>query len=433
MFITPRLMPTYTQAEIDAVVSGLFTTLDDFSNVACADGRMNGVKTECDTCDEEINRCLQQHLIRVLFSTNDFVEKILGYSPVAGYHTETLPYSRYQKFLELSHPYISKLNVTNTVVFRESLSVQPHFFTGDTVLSASLNLVRIAESYIIEDPSTIIFRDANNRRIFPEDRYGFPRTLDGFFEWSFETSYVGLFAYYCNLVLIEIPSDFFASVAVGVVVVPTLMFPNSTQRIPVYMTTGSRIWVRSWNLANPIYNSTDLSAGEFHKLLTSIDVGIWAEVVTLPSVTMSLACDVVVPAEVIHLAASDISIQNAKYGVLSVCDLSSLSTTACTQGVEFVTIFYKTDPSLFVHIDAIKETLDKAVSYFVAANLPITVCKCDIKDGFISTAQKSLSEIRLNPVTGELIQNPKYGDLYGHHVFAESLQQVPQYYKTITL
>ena len=51
MQITARLLSNQmTQAEVDRLANSLVMSPHEFSEIACLDGRMAGVITECDTC-----------------------------------------------------------------------------------------------------------------------------------------------------------------------------------------------------------------------------------------------------------------------------------------------------------------------------------------------------------------------------------------------
>jgi hypothetical protein len=86
--------------------------------------------------------------------------------------------------------------------------------------------------------------------------------------------------------------------------------------------------------------------------------------------------------------------------------------------VDAVTVWYSTDSSQWGsqigHPDLVR-----AISHLVAAELPLSVCECEIKSGFIQMAQKPYSEVRVNPITGEMITNLKHGNLYGQLVYSE--------------
>lgn len=424
MYMTPDTVGlNVTQDVLDETLNNLVVTMEDFSSYACTDGRMYGVSTLADGCDYVLNGCARSAVVRGLIDVNRRVETYLNYAVGVRYHTETLPYN---DIITLSNPYLAAIGQSlGYEVFTEGTDIAVSPFLQTSHVTQSGNGYRIASfPFSYGNPMAIIFRDPNNMRLIePVREQGFPRRMNGMWEVALPMS--------ATNVIIQHTAKAFVDV-MGVLpsekVVP--FYRNSNQKIPFVrqelISGGVRFWFNIWVLLDNMFfeEGANFTQLEYYKLVESIDFKKEVIIDNVP-VKFTFYTDTC-SGEQEERVADCVSVISYQDSILRL-DYDTVEWCRKTRP-DYVTISYKTDSRLYAG-DTNVPAIVRAVSHLVAADLPLSVCGCEIKDGFVKAAQKPYTDIRINPVTGDMVQNMKHGNFYGHLVYNEVISTLKPYPK----
>ena len=112
MKVTKTLIPTdKTQSEIDTMMNNLMVDLQDFSKIACLEGRAFGVEIFNEKCDTlNINTCMRSRMIEGLVSAHETTEKKLGHSLRPTYEFDKIDSERWLENRQLKRG-IESVNV----------------------------------------------------------------------------------------------------------------------------------------------------------------------------------------------------------------------------------------------------------------------------------------------------------------------------------
>lgn len=424
----------------------VFLGVQDFARIACLDGRLYGVIHKCDSCEITLNECIRNHLETALLSNLAIVERHLGYNVSPRYHEEVHTWDG-KSLIQTNWPGVEIINVKQQIVDIEDFGPFPisPYVQENLVLTDSGDGYCIAEvsQDFIENPNHLIIRntagvayettivdgyprrDGNNWLIALVNRPTAPACDDILHAQSCKYMYLDVDDVVCE-------ND-------GVL---TPFYPGTEIEIPqikpseVIVGDIRRFWFAPWVLVDPAFygEEVNLELGEFYKLLPEIDFKCVEEIEALPIVyaVNETNCNEDFD-EFSNLATADtrLDLLYSHYGIVQ---MEIKNDTFChdNKAPYKVKIFYKTNPAEF-DVDQFLETIREAVVYLTAAELPLSICECAIKTGFIATAQKAYTEVRINPITGESVVNLKHGNLYGQLVYAEKLLKVPIHQHLIRL
>lgn len=424
----------------------LLLDIQEFSKLACLDGRVYGVVSRCDTCGLTLNECVRSHLVTALETNQALVERLLGYNLTEHYHEETHDWDG-QSRIQTNWPGVEKLNVKQVVTSIADYGPFPilPFVQENLVLTDSGNgycLAEVSQDFI-ENPSHMIIRDAAYRIYEMDQLDGYPRRVGN--NWVVALAgtpeapacAATLHAQSCKYMFVDVDEH-----DCGDDSTLTPVYPGTDNPIPQIKPSETlagnlrRFWFSPWVLVDPAFygEEINLEVGEFYKLLREIEFKCVQEIAALPVVTAMDFNDCSDDFdEIVTLTTSDTrhDLLEQQYGITQ---MQIINQTFCDNNSApyKVKIFYKTNPAFFdvtQYLNGIKE----AIAYLTAAELPMEVCGCEIKTGFIATAQRAYTQIRVNPVTGENVENLKHGNLYGQLVFAEKIKLVPRFQRLIRL
>lgn len=429
----------------------LLVTLQDFSEIACLDGRLFGVKTLTDACTLSLNACLRNQALESLIASNRRAESDLGYNLTPRYHVGIIelkgPGDKTSFRLNTDWPGIAAVNVKPEItVVKEGVEVSP--YVGKALITDGGNGYCIAtvSKTIAENPAKITLRDDDGKlfRTHPID--GYPKRVGSDWLLALNPSdesvpcltHNQLNVQHTQLVKVDILSSTACEDCHGdpdptAQILP--VYPGTTDFIPMAKpveTVGSfrRYWFYVWNLVDPAFadEEVDLSHGEFWKLLPVIDFVCVREVAAEPEVYCQDASYIPDSCATPPVASKyAVTIGDAVRGSLDFkADADPCSKCATNTFTLRVQYYYKTDPAVMGYsLDL--PNIANAIAYRAAAELPSGMCGCEIKTGFIAEAQKAQADARINPVTGETIFVVKFGHTYGHYVYAEKIASAPKY------
>lgn len=427
--------------DITSSSNQLLTTVEVFSEIACLDGRAFGVETACDTCSIEFNECLQTRLLQNLIANQSAVEKAVGYNLTPRYHVEEILWDGKAKRIQLRWPGVAAINVVEDVtVLGDSVSVSP-FVILDAPITDSGEGYCVVEldSHFIDNPNNAIIRDADTNEVIPHQEInGYPRK-NGDGNWlvalgkgAVPPCTTSVNVQHCKYMAVTRSTPTCEGTVFMVRDDEETIIPFA--RTETVSGVDTTYWVRPWSMVDEAFQSDviDLEAGEFYKLIDSVKFICSTDEEALPIVTEYEGCScgrLEAPTENDELIELDII--SAKDSIVQIRFTQEWCNCRCKNPIK-IKVFYRTDPSLVVD-DGSLLSLQEAIAYLTAAELPASSCGCEIKEGFIHDAQKAFADFRINPITGETIANVKFNSLTGQLIFAEKLSKAYKYKRSIRL
>lgn len=430
--------PDLTQAQVDELINDLLVNMTDFSRIACLDGRMHGVNTSCDVCDLEVNDCVRLALISGLINAQNTVESKLGYNLTRRYHTETRIWSG-ASVLQTRWPGLSEMNVQKAYANRENFSISPYIQEGITVEEVDGKCVATFSATLVKNPVHAMIRDEDGS-FYPTT--GNPSRSGGNWQMALMAKNIQppceghtFDVQHCQYMILEADRN------------ATPVYTGTNQIIPVARPTESigggnyRYWFHVWELIDPAFitDGADLEAGQFWKLLTSIDLIDVEEEPLYASVRLLDQCsEYSTYTDSEEETRVEMEIINAEMGAVEIiyddchcpCCQQALMRCRCEHPVR-LTFGYRTDPAV-LNIPIDLGSVQEAIANLVAAELPLSTCNCPTpKTGFIAAAQKPYTDWRINPLTGNEHEIFKYGSLHGQLVFSERMKRVKQHYRLV--
>lgn len=441
------LDPNFTQAELDQKLNALYVDLLDFSQIACLDGRMFGVRTSCDTCEFEMNACVRNHAVHALISTQELAEEELGFNLTRRYHVEEIDWPG-DAVIQTQWPGIAAIDVRQEFSSIDAFgpfAVSP-YVEEDVLLadSGSGYCIATVDRTVVDNPSKITFRDDNGKVYPTQEIDGYPRrNEDGNWEIALgktpaapacETT---LHAQHCHYMYVDTP---ITDECEDGTIVP--VYPESNQIIPqarARQVVGEnwRWWFYAWSLVDAAFaaEEVNLQRGQFYKLLQEIEFKCVTEVEAFPVVTwQKWDCETESWVHTEETLTLDSEVENKKYGFILI-NTGDIDCAADKGRLIKVRYSYKTDPAVINRTGGLF-SLREAIAYHAAATLPLSSCGCEISEtqrGFIPDAQKAYTDVRVNHISGETIYVLKFGNLYGQLVFGERLSQISPYEKLALL
>jgi hypothetical protein len=437
MKITPELLRSpQTQTELDLISNTLLVDLNRFAAVACADGRFHGVETLCDSCSQEFNACLRRHALTGLLQAQIMVEKNLNYAVTPRFYAETQPWDGVSR-LVLKHPGLKTFGVRESIASAPGTTV----FPVTPYLINNLSLVDTGEGYcvaqlprnLVANPDQVQLRTSGGLNVEQDIRFGYPRRTSS--HWELAIPYaVGtsscsgpLNVQHCRYLVVTTDTK---TVTTGEVLP---VYTGTLQKIPVVKKvvdgTNTHWWFNVWDLFDPEFFEQGMNWGQFetYKLLDSIELKHFTTIAAEAVITYRERGKDTYNT----IAAPDFKIHDYRNSVVEIMLPPALTGSCYDREIVSVAYHYHTTPELLLGNSG--ESLATAISYLVAAELPLEVCKCDVDHGFIKTAQSAYSKVVINPVTGMQYENFEYGSLYGQVTFKEILSRIPHYVKVVKL
>lgn len=417
MHVTGRLIPNITQSEIDILINNLAVDLSDFSRFACADGRMFGVKTDCDTCDLNIVECVRKDLAHQLVTSQLDVEAKVGHPITDRYVDEYIEI--HDDIIRLKYPFVSKIGVEERYTLIGKYVLSPYILPSVLLSDSGFGFCYVELDAVVKNPNKVkIFHNGNE--VLKSDGDGtYPKKVDGKWRIALDSQTLSLCSErvdvsYCSLVYIDVPD------CAGLVV-PT--YGGGKQHIPqardseIVSTGVRRFWFNLWEFVDADFQDEqiDLAAGEFWKLNLNVDFYCVTEVEAAIQLYCGDGCKESDAVEVY------LDLIDKKNGLVKICD-----TNACTVGCsnlekKRLRVKYKVSYKECGHTLNFTEICE-AIIYLSAANLQLSGCSCKIEKGLISDAQKAYYSSRTDTF-GNTSVDYRYGNLHGHFRFREIMDR----------
>jgi len=449
-----------TQTEVDDIINNLLLNVQGFSDIACLDGLLWGVKTGCDYCSDcehceyEFNACVREHIVRNLVSAQNYAETILGFPLVEKYHTEEIRPFEGTKYLKMKRPGITAVNVTQEVTSLGTFAVSPYIVEGVTLTDSGLGYcIATISSELLDNPEHVRIWDDNGTSYLVQKRTGFPRRSGANWQIALGNDVKSpctttLNAQHCRYMILEVDEP----TCTGIV---HPVYPNSNQKIPlakpVQSLAGGRLryWFHPWVLLDPgfVRDGANLYSGEFYKLLAEIELACFTEVESLPTVTMvdqdcncqttfSLGTETVSVNIIdeengyLYIEYGDDCtwIQRWKNACPCYCGLYPLS--LLDNSVPFkLEVKYKTEPIISDLFYA-----KQAIAHLAAAELPLKTCGCSVpQETFISIAQTPYSKVHISTTTGDVYSHPEPGETWGKIAFHTFLKRLNSHKRLLVI
>lgn len=425
-----------SQLEIDILVNQLLLNAQEFSRIAGIDGRMFRVITREDICNSFANACTQDHLQKSFVSLQQRTEEYLGYDLTERYHYEEIDWNG-QELVQLKRPGIVSLNVVQSIgdsVGPETIS--PFVQEGQLSYQEGSDYFVDFRSDLAGSPKNMQPRNSLNEYFKIES---VARSGDN---WKAKVSRVGaedisLDIQNPRLMIFDLENP----ECIGTVYP---VYPGTSQIIPMAKSpevideTTTRYFFRPWMLVDPAFklDQIDLHQGEFYKLLQEIDFKCFGEAEAESSVlvqhkvsgwqTFSTG-DATLRLDIVNSEKSIIYVQYGK-----ACE-------SAIQGAKYpikLRVYYKTSPDAVSFASPFSDIMT-AIAYHAAAEIPLEICDCpDFKNsGFISAAQIEVNEVKMHPITGEMMAIPKNPteNQYGKLVYWGTMKYLKRNYKGVRI
>lgn len=421
-------------------LNDLLTTVESFSEIACLDGRAFGVKSPCETCTMEFNRCLRERLVQNLLSNQGRVEEEVGYALTTRYHVEEVVWDGKPTRLQLQWPGVSAVNVIKSVTKLAGATTVSPFVILNAPTSDSGNgyvVVELDKLYV-DNPGHAIIRNAVTNEIYQQQFIdGYPKR-NGSNNWLVALAKTPVFGSFtvnvqhCQYMTVVRATPTCTGTIQAVKTGTTDVIPFAKSAV---VSGGNTIyWFRPWSFVADQFRDelVDLSSGypDFYKLMQDVEFICVTDSTSNPVVTQAELCD----CDTALSTVSDlirVEILFARESIVRISYLNNANCLNCKTPIK-LKVFYKTDPYQVVD-DASLLSLQEAIVYLTAAELPLSSCGCKLDSGFIADAQKVYSDIRVNPYTGETITNIRFNTAHGQMVFAERLDKAYKHRRLLTV
>jgi hypothetical protein len=442
MKVTKTLIPTNkTQDEIDTMMNNLMVDLQDFSSIACLEGRAFGVEIYNEKCDTfNINTCMRSRMIEGLISSQETTEKKLGYSLTPRYESYKIDSQRWVEKHQLKRG-IESVNVVQATTSVDGFAAQTinYYVDSGTVVDAGSYLYVDFNRDLVWNVDDIIIRDSDGDRILIDDTVSNYITVVGD-NWRIKLTSNQtnaddtVYAQDSRFMVVEFTPPTLDN---GGTLYP--VYPDTNQIIPCARAVETldnddvRYWFHPWVLVDERrFSDTDIDllSGEFYKLLQEIEFKEFYESTQYP-VVKYLDCD-----GAYQTATSQyvrVEITDSPRGILAI-DLDYWlinDRPSDYYDFESVTVYYKTNPDL-IGFDGEEMTVSIAIANLTAAELPLKMCKCEIDKGFIFEAQRSFGS-KFVMIDGTEKQNIRYGDKVGQKVYFDYIDRLPKKRKRVKI
>lgn len=442
--IIPSEFPQYmTDSEVYMAANQLPVDYFRFAEAAGYDGRIFGVRNHPDMDPEDehtfiVNACLRSAIWRTLFDVTQQTEKLVGYNLSPRYHMEPLQVPRSGRW-QLHWPGVEAVNVRPLISAVLRTGTLSQFVQVDAPVTVDSPHIYIDVSRdVVQNPRDALLRSSLNDGIIPTiSGSGYPKRIGD--NWRL---YVNRSVYTFDTVNehVNVQHSKYMTVEIEAIedVELTPVYPGTTQKIPLARPTEVlddgflRYWFYNYTLVDPAFYDEpviDLLHNEFYKLHQTVEFRAFTET----SAEVRIVSDEETPrAWKGEWVSIDSRLGLVELNVLGEwvvnpnTQVEELKTTcACIpfcSGVRYTAfVHYKTSPE-YLPERARRDisALHRAILHRGAADLPMTDCGCEAESGFIAKQRETYSTSMITPNGLQLLKT-KYGDLHGHAVYAEIL------------
>lgn len=417
--------------------NNLLTGMEEFSRIACLDGRGMGVITACEECSLNFNTCIRRRLLENLISNQEEVERILGYNLTPRYHEEEIVWDGTSNRIQLNWPGVVEMNVIEDFNIIDAMYDISPFVIEDAPITDSGSTYVIVEldGTLISNPRYAVIRNSLSNHTYQQQHIdNYPRK-DGDGNWLValeKTPPFGTFSVnvqHCNKMRLTIETPECDGDLVAVYPDTDDIIPFSDP--PVVDGDNTTYWFYSWSMVDPDFSDeiVDLESAEFYKLITQVQFACITSTESLPVVTTIENCSEGLAEH------DDLIIVESIYGRSSTIRVRA-STESCECKFPLkMKVYYKTDPFA---VDGVTEgsllAVQEAIAWLTAAELPMLSCGCPLPEkggGFIAESQRVYGDARVNPFSGETIFNVRYRSLHGQLKFYEKMSKAFQSRKLV--
>jgi hypothetical protein len=448
--------PQYTNDELDEILNTLGMTMYDFARRADLYELMFGVKTgsmrskQPQISEIAANTCLRQALLELLVSVSMEAEKYVGFVLKERYVAEEFPFT-FDFKEEGGYAGIETMNVTRSweaVAGLSSVPVVYKLIDPVTIDETGGYPRAILSRAIITNPRNIWLRREDGGGAFGESSTGEIEIVDdaGVSSWSVPIDQAvdsyqtgeAVYAHDRQYAYVDITPP---TLAEGETLEP--VYPDSNLIIPqarrmqVLENGDHRYWFYVYTLVRAEMSYEDeidlVSAlPEFWKLLEAIEFRKWSEVSAPLILTVTQGDQI--DTYTFDQASPDAATIKATL-VSSNNGIFHISTDPCFSIEKHcgywptsmsVKVYYKVSPTKLHDIfrNQISRIL-QAISYRVAAEMPINSCRCKMESGFIEENRMETGKVTRNIYTNTESYNIAYGQRIGieayHAIMSEML------------
>ena len=423
--------PGLTQVQMDQIINNLYVNMHYFSRIASCSGRMFGVYTHIDTCNIEINRCAQEAMIRNLISSQKMIEDRIGTVITDRYVTEEILWDG-AEMIQLKYMGLDTINVAASISDIDAygpFAISPYIEEDVTFSEIDGRCVATVDAALVSNPSKVQFWDENGNLYKAREANGYPKRVGN--TWEIQIDGMKLPCDEADTLNVQHAEYMILEVTSSENAYP--VYPESNQKIPMAKEPQSlgggqvRYWFHPWDLVDEAFRGDriDLERGQVYKLISDIPFKAFEEIEALPSVIVmdidheGWTTFATGEGEIkIEIISKDISSIYIEYGEACRNFFRNLP-----RPIKLL-ISYKVSPRK--HYDLDIHHISQAIAYLAAAELPLRTCDCTISEGFIEVAQQKVSEVRLNPITGEVIQIPRNPteNQYGKIIFWNTIKNL---------
>lgn len=475
-----QLSPT----QLDALVNSLLVPMVEFGQKSGLSHRMFGVITGSSDGERTyasdpnqtnrsaaqdrylINACLRFQYPQIAAKVQESIESELHWLTTTRYVYEDIPLRSWRaEKLQTKYPGVETMNVipvwtaleayerVPVTVFIETADITANPY-GDSTPAALINseLTPNPHEMYLRDTTTYVvhpwFNDAGHRIARDLNNDVWQLALDIVREpYSVQT--LGVQSKRILQIKIDAPNP---ALPAGATLYP--VYPGTTQKIPqardMFADEDDK-WVYTfwiYTLVHPDFEAETIdlmSAGEFWKLYPYISFKYFTEAVAYPQVRVTLG-DVttlytgITAVEDVSEVGPLATLVNHELGIFHLnydtCSRSYAWNCLCNAWPEDVMlrIYYKVNPDyLPADMRNYRNSIYEAVCAHIAADLPLVNCGCAIDVGYIAQMHVLANSERIYTTQGNVIDRVRYGNLYGHVLTTEIMNEAPKYERPVWL
>lgn len=431
MLITPVVISGMSQYELDDLANGLLLSLSDFAEIACLDGRLTGIETWCETCQDTLNLCVRKEITRLVVTSHEKASRDLGYSLVSRYKTERIKVPR--NGVPFTHRLGGSIESVNMVEAFDVVSEENkvNFYSEIETYTENGICFALLPSDDYPNYLDVKIREMASKSVIKQlEMTGYPN-LDSDNNWVIPIERCDggdYIAQHCSEVFVDL--DIPNSSSVNVVdIFP--VYPNTHQKINCTRkrvlqsdenTTTVRYYFSSWELVMPAFYNSNVTFKAIQFITSpffkTINFAHFYEQEVKP-ILYTKGCggcgDVKVSDDSICVDVLDCEQGIVRITVPKEC-CDRLVLKCDTQCPVYVDLNYRTGYSCTSNnITNIKE----ALANYIAAELVTTNCNCEIKTPFIAQAQSEYKDTITTSVA--VVIRAKYGERHGHFVYRNKI------------
>lgn len=255
-------------------MNDLLVTKETFAKITCMDGMAFGVNTFCNPCEFYLRSCQRRHLGHSLVPAQQLVEQKLGYSLMTEYHYQEFLWNGTDR-LQLPLDTIA-INVKEKITkIGGSYTVSPFVLENISTQIIDSQTVYVLDKNYVDNPGSVTLRDVDtDNPVIPLSIAGYPKR-DSFRNWLIpvEDDSPDVNVQHCKYMFASIPTPACGGTFHAV-------YPGTTDEIIPFGKSSTVIggntlyWFYTWSLVDHDFaedDRIDLVAGEFYKLLSSVE------------------------------------------------------------------------------------------------------------------------------------------------------------------